>query len=68
MVTATRSAGIALEFDGVVHQTALGTTGEIDIGIIGVNVAASFAAIYAIFALARLKAASSEFGIDADSG
>jgi len=53
------------EFDGIVHQTALGATGEIDIWIIGVNVSASSATINAIFALGRLKATPAEFGIDA---
>jgi len=54
-----------LKLDGVVHQTALGATGEIDIWIIGVNVSASSATINAIFALGRLKATPAEFGIDA---
>jgi hypothetical protein len=53
-----------LKFDGVVHQTALGATGKVDVGIIGVDVAATCAAVDAVFTLAGLKAASAEFCVD----
>src|SRR5689334_12865846 len=56
----------ALKFYGVVHETALGTTGAVVIGIIGVDVAAAAAAEDAVFAGAGLEAAAAEFGVDAD--
>jgi hypothetical protein len=59
---------IVLEFDGIVHHSALGATRKIDIGIISVNISTSSAAINAIFTFGRLKAASPQFSVDSNDG
>jgi hypothetical protein len=56
------------ELDRIVHHSALRATGQIDVGIICVNVSASSATINAILTFGRLKAASPQFGVDSNGG
>jgi len=56
-----------LKFYRVVHHSALGATGKIDVGVVGVNVSASRATINAIFTFAWLEAAPAQFSVDSHS-
>jgi hypothetical protein len=58
---------VALKLNGVVHHSALGAAGKVNVGVIGVNVSTTSAAVDAIFTLAWLKATAAKLGIDSDS-
>jgi hypothetical protein len=57
----------SLKLDGIVHHSALGAAGKVHIRIVGINVAAAFAAVDTIFTLTGLEAPSPEFSINAHS-
>jgi hypothetical protein len=56
------------EFNRIIHLTALGTSGSIDIRVIGINVAATETAEYSIFARCRTKSLSAESRIKSGGG